>query len=181
MQATGTLVASADKLGVVQAELASLGPVKLTAEFDVARRGDSLRVERLRAAFAGVQPVASVQSLQPFEFNPQSGELKVADPTSDLLGLALHSLPLAWVQPFLKDVAFSGTDLRGELVAKARGGGFSLRSKSPLTVAGVSLAQVGKPIFNGVDMSLTAAFDYTRRAGKRRCHRSRPRAVQRGS
>ena len=161
VQATGTLVASADKLGVVQAELASLGPVKLTAEFDVARRGDSLRVERLRAAFAGVQPVASVQSLQPFEFNPQSGELKVADPTSDLLGLALHSLPLAWVQPFLKDVAFSGTDLRGELVAKARGGGFSLRSKSPLTVAGVSLAQVGKPIFNGVDMSLTAAFDYT--------------------
>ena len=161
VQATGTLVASADKLGVVQAELASLGPVKLTAEFDVARRGDSLRVERLRAAFAGVQPVASVQSLQPFEFNPQSGELKVADPTSDLLGLALHSLPLAWVQPFLKDVAFSGTDLRGELVAKARGGGFSLRSKSPLTVAGVSLAQVGKPIFNGVDMSLMAAFDYT--------------------
>ena len=161
VQATGTLVASADKLGVVQAELASLGPVKLTAEFDVARRGDSLRVERLRAAFAGVQPVASVQSLQPFEFNPQSGELKVADPTSDLLGLALHSLPLAWVQPFLKEVAFSGTDLRGELVAKARGGGFSLRSKSPLTVAGVSLAQVGKPIFNGVDMSLTAAFDYT--------------------
>ena len=161
VQATGTLVASADKLGVVQAELASLGPVKLTAEFDVARRGDSLRVERLRAAFAGVQPVASVQSLQPFEFNPQSGELKVADPTSDLLGLALHSLPLAWVQPFLKNVTFSGTDLRGELVAKARGGGFSLRSKSPLTVAGVSLAQVGKPIFNGVDMSLTAAFDYT--------------------
>lgn len=161
VQATGTLVASADKLGVVQAELASLGPVKLTAEFDLARRGDSLRVERLRAAFAGVQPVASVQSLQPFEFNPKSGELKVADPTSDLLGLALHSLPLAWVQPFLKDVTFSGTDLRGELVAKARGGGFSLRSKSPLTVAGVSLAQVGKPIFNGVDMSLTAAFDYT--------------------
>ena len=160
LHATGTLVASADKLGVVQAELASLGPVTLTAEFDLARRGDSLRVERLRAAFAGVQPVASLQSLQPFEFNPKTGELKVAEP-SDLLGLALHGLPLAWVQPFLKDVTFSGTDLRGELVAKASGGGFSLRSKSPLTVAGVSLAQVGKPIFNGVDMSLTAAFDYT--------------------
>ena len=161
VQATGTLVASADTLGVVRAELASVGPVTLRAEFDVARRGDSLRVERLSAAFVGGEPVASVRSLQPFEFNPKNGELKVAEPNSDLLALALHGLPLAWVQPFLKDVAFSGTDLRGELVAKASGGGFSLRSKSPLTVAGVSLAQAGKPIFNGVDMALTAAFDYT--------------------
>jgi len=161
VQATGTLVASAETLGVVRAELASVGPVTLTAEFDVARRGDSLRVERLSAALAGGQPVASVQSLQSFEFKPKTGELKVAEPNSDLLGLALHGLPLAWVQPFLKDVTFSGTDLRGALVAKASGGGFSLRSKSPLTVAGVSLARVGKPIFNGVDMALTAAFDYT--------------------
>ena len=161
VQATGTLVAAADTLGVVRAELASVGPVTLTAEFDVARRGDSLRVERLSAALAGGQPVASVQSLQSFEFNPKTGELKVAEPNSDLLGLALHGLPLAWVQPFLKEVTFSGTDLRGAWVAKASGGGFSLRSKSPLTVAGVSLARVGTPIFNGVDMALTAAFDYT--------------------
>ena len=161
VQATGTLVAAADTLGVVRAELASVGPVTLSAEFDVAHRGDRLRVVRLSAALAGSQPVASVRSLQPFEFNPKTGELKVAEPTSDLLALALHGLPLAWLQPFLKDVAFSGTDLRGELVAKARNGVFSLRSTAPLTVGGVSLAQVGKPLFKGVDMSLTAAFDYT--------------------
>ncbi len=161
VHATGKIAASADQLGVLQPELTPLGAVKLTAEFDLARRGDNLRVERLTAAFAGAQPVASVQSLQPFEFNPKSGELKVADPVLDLLALSLHGLPLAWTQPWLKEVTLFGGDLRGELIAMARNGGFALRSKSPLTVAAISLTQAGKPLIAAVDLSLHASADYT--------------------
>ena len=56
------------------ADVAAMGAVRLTAEFDLARRGETLRVERLVAAFSGAQPVADVRALQPFEFNAQSGE-----------------------------------------------------------------------------------------------------------
>lgn len=161
IRATGKLNAAADKLGTIRSELAAIGAVKLIAEFDLARRGDGVRVDRLTAAVAGSDPVAHVQALQPFEFNPKTGELKVVDPARDLLGLVLQDLPLAWMQPLLKDVTVSGGNLRGEFVAIARNGGFSLRPKIPLTIAGLSVARGGKPRLRDVDISLTASADYT--------------------
>jgi len=161
VRATGKLAASADNLGVLQSELAVFGTVKLSAEFDLARRGDSLRVERLSVAVAGSRPVVGVEALQPFEFSARSGELKVADPAHDLLGVSLHGVPLAWAKPWLKECVFSGGDLKGELVARAHNGGFSLRSKSPLTATAVSLAQSGAPWLSAVDFSLDASADYT--------------------
>ena len=161
VRVTGKLNAAADRLGVVQPEFAAMGAVRLTAEFDLARRGETLRVERLVAAFAGAQPVADVRALQPFEFNAQSGELKVADPARELLGLTLQGLPLGWVQPFVKNFAFTGGDVRGDFVAIARNGGFSLRPKAPLVMADVSVAQAGQPWLRAVDFSLNASADYT--------------------
>lgn len=158
---TGKLNVSADRLGVIQPELAVIGLARVNAEFDLARRGDNLRVERVTAAVSGSGPVATVQSLQPFEFNARTGELKVAAPDRDLLSLALQGLPLGWAQPFLKDTVLTGGNVRGELVAVARNGGFSLRAKTPLAADGVSLAQAGKPMLRAVDLSATAAVDYT--------------------
>lgn len=161
IRTTGKLSASADKLGVVQSELAVLGAINLVAEFDLARRGDSLRVERLTAGLSGAQPYASVRALQAFEFNAKTGELQVADPTRDLLGLSLQGLPLAWAQPFVKELTVTGGDVRGEFVATARNGGFALRPKAPLTVASVSVVKNGKPLLRSVDVSLHASTDYT--------------------
>jgi hypothetical protein len=161
VRATGKLNAAGDKLGAIRPELAVVGAVQIVAEFDLARRGDSLRVERLSAAIAGAEPVARVESLQPFEFNARSGELKVADPARELLGLTLQGLPLTWAQPVLGKITVSGGPVRGEFVAIASNGGFSLRPKQPLTVAGVSLAQPGKPLLRSVDFSLHASADYT--------------------
>ena len=161
VRATGKLAASADKLGVLQSELAVFGAVELSAEFDLARRGESLRVERLSVAVAGSRAVVGIEALQPFEFSAGSGELKVPDPAHDLLGVSLHGVPLAWAKPWLNDCVFSGGDLKGELVARAHNGGFSLRSKSPLMATAVSLTQAGLPRLSAVDFSLNASADYT--------------------
>ena len=73
--------------------------------------------------------------------------------------------PAAHTVISLMDEGIHGAKIRASgarvVSLRARSGGFSLRSTAPLTVGGVSLAQVGKPIFTGMDMSLTAAFDYT--------------------
>ncbi len=161
VRATGKLNTAADRLGVVQPEFAAMGAVRLTAEFDLARRGDTLRFERLVAALAGARPVAEVRALQPFVFNARSGELKVADPARDLLGLTVQGLPVGWVQPFVKNFTFTGGDVRGDFVAIARNGGFSIRPKAPLRVADVAVAQAGQPLLRAVDFSLTASADYT--------------------
>jgi hypothetical protein len=109
---------------------------------------------------SGAQPVARVQSLQTFELNVKTRELKVADPAKELLGLALDGLPLAWAQPWLKDVAVTGGNLRGEFAATARNDGLTLRAKAPLTAAGVSVTRAGRPVLHAVDLSLFASADY---------------------
>ena len=164
IHAVGRLHAGADSLAVIKPELAAMGAVRLDAEFDVARRGDTTRVERLSVAVDGAQPVVSVESLQAFAFTLKDGkltELHVADPARDLLGIVLHGLPLAWAQPFLKNFTLAGGDLRGEFAASARNGGFALRAKTPLTAGGISLAQAGRPLLQALDFSLDTSAVYT--------------------
>src|SRR5271165_2390909 len=88
LHSQGKIKASADRLGVVADSLAALGRVDLAADFDFALAGASLRVDRLEASLSGATPAASVRALQPFEFNTDSGELKVAGPTGDLVGIS---------------------------------------------------------------------------------------------
>lgn len=160
-RAIGKLDAAVDKLGPLRPELAALGAVRLVTEFDLAWRGENLRVEHLTADFSSAQPVASVQALQPFEFNAGTGELKVADTARDLIGLRLHGLPLAWLQPLLRDYALSGGNVRGEFSAIARNGGFTLRSRAPLALDGVTLSRGGQPLLTGVELALTPSADYS--------------------
>jgi len=161
LHASGRLTGNADKLDVVKPELAAIGALKLSAEFDVAHSRDSIRVDRLVVALEGARPVVAVQGLQAFEFNLKTGDLKVADPARDLVGISLQGLPLAWAKPFLKDLVITGGDARGELAVGARNGGLTLRSREPLVIAGVSAVQAGAPLVRALDLSLTVSGDYT--------------------
>lgn len=163
IHAVGRLDASADHLQAVRKELSALGRIKLTADFDLLQHANSLRIERLTAEIAGAKPVASVRALQAFEFNLTTGELRVADPAQDLLGLSLHGLPLAWAAPFLGDLKVTGDDVRGEFAVSAREGGLTLRPRAPLTIGHLSVAQAGQPLVSALDLSLKASADYTPR------------------
>ena len=108
--------------------------------------------------------MATVQALQPFEFNLKTGELNLADPAKDLLGVAFQGLPLAWLGPLvtMEGLVATGTDLQGEFVASARNGGFTLRPKAPLTVGHLTVSRLdGQPLLKALDLSLTASADYT--------------------
>ena len=161
IQASGQLDATAAQLAVIKPELAALGTVKVTAEFDLAQQGGALRVDRLTAQFSAARPVAAIKSLQPFAFNATTGELKVADPSRELLALDLQGVPLAWVQPFIKNFKLSGGDLHGELVATASNGGLALRSKGPVTLAAVGLASSQGALLKALDVTLGFSADYT--------------------
>jgi hypothetical protein len=80
VHATGRLHGYADRLGASARALGVVGRVDLAADFDVARLGAALRVARLDTTLSGASPFASIQALQTFEFNPDSGELRVAIP-----------------------------------------------------------------------------------------------------
>ncbi|MDO8542783.1 MAG: hypothetical protein Q7S40_20270 [Opitutaceae bacterium] len=158
---SGRIEGGADKLTVFLPQLNGVGAIKLSADFDVTRSGEVIAIRKLNADVAGERPVATVTALQAFEFNPASAQLKAEDPARELLGIVVHGLPLAWAQPFLGDVAVTGGDVRGELVASMRAGGTTVRTKSPVTIAGATVRQAGKMLIEGVDIALSTSADYT--------------------
>jgi hypothetical protein len=160
IRAHGQLNVQADQLGVLKPELAAIGAIRMLAEFDLAQRGDSTRIDQLKAELSGARPVAAIRSLQAFEFNAKTGELKVADPARELAAITLHGVPLAWSQPFLPGLTLTGSDLRGEFAATANNGGIALRPRVPLSISGLTLAQAGQPILKAVDLALNVSADY---------------------
>lgn len=160
---SGQLNASAEHLEVLRTELAAIGPLNVTAQFDLWQHGQSVRVERLDAAVTAEAPVATVRALQPFEFNLATAELRVADPAQDLIGVDLTGVPLAWAQPWLGEYGLRGGDMHGDFAASARDGGLALRARTPLTIAGVSLSKKGEPLLRDLDVALNASADYTPR------------------
>jgi len=157
----GELKSSVEQLGRIRPELSAIGPMKIATEFDVLHQRGAFRVERLDVRVGGTAPIAGFQTLQPFEFNPMSAQLSVADPAQDLVAISLTGVPIAWVRPFLGPLAVTGGDVSGELAASAREGGLSLRAKTPLTMLGASLSENGRALLRGVDLSLKASADYT--------------------
>jgi hypothetical protein len=160
IRAHGQLNVQADQLGVLKPELAAIGAIRMLAEFDLAQRGDSTRIDQLKAELSGARPVAAIRSLQAFEFNAKTGELKVADPARELVAITLHGVPLAWSQPFLPGLTLTGSDLRGEFAATANNGGIALRPRVPLSISGLTLAQAGQPMLKAVDLALHVSADY---------------------
>jgi hypothetical protein len=161
LHVAGRLNGTLDRLQVIQPELEKIGELKVAADFDLAGIGSSFMVRTLEAAINTAQPVATVRALQPFQLNLRTGEMRTADAARELVGVALHAVPVAWVAPFLKDVAVSGGHLRGELSATTRAGGVTLRSLSPLVIDDVSIARAGKPVVAKVDLALGTSADYT--------------------
>jgi hypothetical protein len=160
VHALGRIRASADRLGVVADGLAALGRVNLAADFDFARVGASLRVDRLETSLSGAAPVASVRALQAFEFNTASGELKVASPAGDLVGISIEGVPLSWLMGAMPGFIPAGDDAQGEFVIRAEEGRLALRTKAPLSAAGVSLSKAGRPIAAGLEISAFVLADY---------------------
>jgi hypothetical protein len=158
---SGSLNAVLDRLAAGHSPLTEQGSLRLASDFDVTRRRSLLRVDRLAATVSRAGPILELHSLQAFAFDVTSGQLQVADAKRDLLGLSLHALPLAWLQPWTAGLDLAGEPLRGEFVASARGGGLSLNTTSPLRVDGLSLGRKGRILCRDAELALSVAADYT--------------------
>ncbi|MFA5263301.1 MAG: hypothetical protein WC378_05705 [Opitutaceae bacterium] len=157
----GQFVISAENLEAFRKELGAMGAVRFSTNFDLTRRGDAIRATLLQAEISGMRPVVSISALQGFEFDTRTRELKVADTGKDLMKIDIFGLPLAWVQPYLKDLALEGSDVTGSFVLRAHAGGFALHATRPIAATGISVTQTGKPLVTGLDLSLTLGADYT--------------------
>lgn len=160
MHAVGKLAATVSGLATLSPDLSGIGPMKVNADMDVARSGGVLSVTRLDVRLGDGQPVATIHALQPFQFNPHTGELRPTDAARELVGIVLEGVPLGWIRPFAPNLELAGGGVRGELVATPRAGGLSVRAKSPLTVSALEVSRGGQPLVRGLNVSVTASGDY---------------------
>lgn len=161
LRAEGGLKVAAERLEALSPEFAAVGPVRLSADFDLAGHGTLLHVKRFTASFAGTEPVARIEALQGLEWNRQTGELRVAEPERDLLRVTLQGLPWGWTQPWTAGYAIRGEPLKGEFLATARGGRFSVRTTAPLAAASLGISQDGRDLLENVSLGMTGSADYT--------------------
>ncbi len=161
LHAAGRLNAALDRLEVVAPQLARLGAVGVSAEFDLARDRDRVRVQSLQARLSAVQPVATLRALQAFDVETASGAIKPSAPDRELFDLVLDGVPLSWTGPLVPGLELSGDGVRGEFTALARGDGFSLRTRTPLTAANLAASWQKRAMITAVDFETRLAADYT--------------------
>lgn len=159
--AAGRLSGKLDRLSAVKPELKAVGALTFDAEIDVAKRAEAIAVDKVNVQLATNHPVAVVRSLQAFELNLATRDVRPTDPARELFSIVLEGLPLAWLRPLTSAVAFEGNDAHGEFVATPRASGFSFRSKSPLMLSNLSVSHHAKPLLENLELSVSANADYT--------------------
>lgn len=159
VHAVGGLRAALGALGAVGA-LERVGKIALDTRFDVVRNGDSIEVNHLRVAAEGAKPIAVADSLQPFEFNARTRDLKLSEPGGDWLDVSIRAFPLAWLAGPTSRFTLSDGAAAGELVVRAEKGGLTLRAKTPLTAVGVSLQKDGATLCRGLDLEVSPIANF---------------------
>ncbi|MBM3873188.1 MAG: hypothetical protein FJ382_05540 [Verrucomicrobia bacterium] len=144
-------------------ELGALGPVRLAADFGLAREGDRIRVFALRTEAAERAPLFGLELRQPFVWNPASGEVEAADPTKDLVAFRLRGLPLAVFQPMLPPLRIEGGDATGAWSLRVSPGGIAVRNTEPLAIARFSLLRPEGVAFRDVQLEVRPSADLTPR------------------
>jgi hypothetical protein len=161
LRLSGKLDGSLDKLAEVWDRLSGVGQVQLSADFDVTRRAESLRVDRLDLALAAAAPALAIRAGQPFEFNASTGELMVARPAGDLALITLSGMPLGWLRGFAASAGLSGSPATGQLALRAENGRLALRTNAPVTSTGFGLSLSGRPVLADVTANAFVLADYS--------------------
>ena len=169
VHALGNLKIVASRLGALAPPLDGLGTVTLIARFDLDHSGHAARIDGLRLSVSGDRLAADIQSLQPFVFDEGTGEMNALDPRGDWLDASIRGLPLAWLSGLTGGRTIAGGDATGEFVVRAADAGYSLRPKTALTVAGVSIRSGGRILGSGLDLSLLMEADYAPKGWQVRC------------
>ncbi len=153
VQVSGRVNAVANHLDVLAPALARVGEVTLATHFNLTRTAQTIRLDELGFSLAAERPVAVVHSLQPFQVDEKTGELRVADPQQDWIEASIQGLPLAWFPALRDSLTFAGGEATGGFMIRAADGKFALIPKAPLVATGVTVQRAGRPLGRPFDLS----------------------------
>jgi hypothetical protein len=160
VHALGRVAWVASRMEVVSPILSRLGTVSVDSQFDLTSSGQSLHIETLTASFAGERPAATVKALQPFDFDPRTGGIKVGNPQLDWLDVAIQGFPLTRLPMMPGGLSFGAGDAAGEFTLHSADGAYTMRAKAPFTAKNVSLLRSAAAVARNLDLAMAVSADF---------------------
>jgi hypothetical protein len=158
----GSVDADASHLELIEPALRAIGPVSLSARFDVAEAGGIAQLHQLDVKLAGEKPVLELHASSAAELNFKDRRLQVGPSgPGEVLDLNVIGLPLAWIRPFVHEVDVSGGVLSGRFAVTADSDRLMLRAVQPLRVDEVSVVQRGQLLLDKASLTISAEATLT--------------------
>ena len=165
LAAAGNLEGTASGLEKLRPELASIGAMNFSVAFDGGFAGERAQLERLQLNLVGAdgRKLAEIVTAQSVGFSAADKRVTLADPKGDVARLNVHALPLAWAQPFVKDLAIESGDVSLALAVEAEPDGSRIRVRSvePVALRGVTLRSGEKRLVEQLTLTAAPRIDYS--------------------
>src|SRR5581483_588707 len=161
----GELHGDATHLEKLAPELATIGAMQFRAAFDGALANNVAQLARLQieTTAADGRKLAQIDTLQRVGFSLADKRVTLANPQSDLARISVQALPLAWAQPFVKDLAIDSGTLSLVLAVEAEPDGSRIRAKTiePVTLRGVTARRGQQKLVEQLTLSVAPRIDYS--------------------
>lgn len=165
--ASGRLTARATQLQKLSPELAAISAMTLTSRFEGAFSDNTARLDALELDITAAdgRKFAQIALLQKISFGVKDQRLTLANPQAEAARLTVQALPLAWAQPWLKDLTIESGDLSevSAIEAEPDGSRVRIRAIEPLTLRNVTIRDAQKKLLvDRVTLSVRPSLDYSK-------------------
>ena len=151
----GHMDAGASRLEVIDAAWRAIGPVKLSAQFDVTAAGGVARLRQMNVKLDGEKPVLELSASQAAEIDFVERRFRVGGMAAgEALNLRLHGVPVAWIAPFVTGVQLSGGTVAGQLSITGDSDRLLLRAVQPLKIDQLTIVQEGQTVLSKAALTL---------------------------
>jgi hypothetical protein len=161
---SGEIRSSISHLEKSSPQLASLGTVNLQMTFDGGLANDVAQLSQLAidATGANGQKLVQIQSLQRVGFSLADKKVSFENAKADLARVTVEALPLAYAQPFARDLAIeSGTvSMVLAVAADADGSRVRVTPVQPLTFRDVTVRRGEQTLADHMNLSVKPTAEY---------------------
>ncbi len=165
ISARGELEVQAADLGRVSPGLRALNAVRSHAAFDLRVAGNQAVVERLELNVNDTtgRRLADISARQPITVSLADYSLSFANPAAELARVSVQRLPVAWLQPWVKDYTLEAGDLSLVVAVEAGADASRVRARAiePVLVQGLSLRQAGRLLLEQATITVRPDIEYT--------------------
>lgn len=163
--ASGDLQGTVSQLEKVAPELARIGSMQFRTTFDGGMADNAARLDRLQldVTAADGRRIAQISTLQRIGFSLADKRVTLVDPKAELARISIQGLPLAWAQPFIKDLTIDSGDLSLALAVEAEADGSRVRARAlePIAIKSATVRSGDKKLVEQLSLSVSPRIEYT--------------------